>query len=212
MTKRGTSHTRSRYDFIAPLYNVMEWPVEQLFYHKWREQLWKQVEGPEVLEIGVGTGKNIPWYADDVHVTGIDLSPKMLKRADTAAKKNASSIVTLLEMDAQNLAFSKDTFNTTVATFAFCSIPDPVEGLREALRVTKPGGSLLLLEHMRSKNAFAASVMKLLDGPIHYLIGVHIARETVKNVEAAGWNIKEVKDLTSTGIFRFIHGVKPEGH
>ncbi len=81
MAQRGKQHTRSRYDFIAPLYNAMEWPVEQLLLKRWRNELWDQITGPQVLEIGVGTGKNIPYYPEKIELTGIDLSPGMLKQA-----------------------------------------------------------------------------------------------------------------------------------
>jgi ubiquinone/menaquinone biosynthesis C-methylase UbiE len=79
-----------------------------------------------------------------------------------------------------------------------------VGGLREALRVTKPGGKLYLLEHMLSKNKTVAAAMKNLDSPIHFLSGVHIARQTLKNVEKAGWKIGQVQELTSNGVFRMI--------
>ena len=203
-----TQFTRKRYNATSVIYNLMEWPVEQLWYKTWRKQLWSKVKGPEVLEIGVGTGKNIPWYPDDVEVTGIDLSSGMLKRAKKVLAEAKNNHVTLQEMDAQQMGFPENTFNEVVATFAFCSVPDPVLGLKEALRVTKPGGKLLLLEHMLSKNERFAVVMKKLDPPIHYLSGVHIARKTVENVEKAGWEINQVQELTSNGVFRMIEAVK----
>ena len=68
----------------------MEWPVEQLWFKKWRRRLWNQVEGPKVLEIGVGTGKNISYYTEDLQVTAIDLSPGMLKRSKKKLARNNS--------------------------------------------------------------------------------------------------------------------------
>lgn len=199
-----THFTKKRYNTISVIYNLMEWPVEYLFFKKWRKQLWAKVSGPEVLEIGVGTGKNIPFYPEDLQITGIDLSPKMLSRAKNMLAKHENKNVTLREMDAQNMEFEDHRFDETMATFVFCSVPDPVLGLAEARRVTKPGGKLYLLEHMLSKNKSFASVMKKLDAPIHYLGGVHIARRTVKNIEEAGWKIDQVQDLTSNGIVRMI--------
>jgi len=206
---RDTAHTQNRYDWIAPLYNVMEWPVEKLLFQDWRSDLWQQVEGPSVLEIGVGTGKNIPYYPDDIKLTGIDLSPKMLQRAKQLLTNHQKSNVTLKEMDAQDTNFPNNQFDDVVATFVFCSVPDPVLGLREALRVTRPGGRLHLLEHMRAEWSPLASVMDRLDAPIHYLIGVHIARETVTNVEKAGWQIQKVQKLTKGGIVKKIEAIKP---
>jgi len=209
MTQRGKQHTRSRYDLIAPLYNIMEWPIEQLLFKDWRKVLWDQITGPKVLEIGVGTGKNIPYYPKDIEVTGIDLSPGMLKRAKQRLTKKKDDHLTLREMDAQQMNFPNDTFDDVVATFVFCSVPDPVLGLKESLRVTKPGGKLHLLEHMRADGTVLSSTMDKLDSPIHYLSGVHIARRTVSNVKAAGWDIENVHELTSGGIVKKIEATKP---
>ncbi|WP_445664346.1 class I SAM-dependent methyltransferase [Fodinibius sp. AD559] len=112
-------------------------------------------------------------------------------------------------MDVQQIEFPEDTFDAVVATFVFCSVPDPILGLKEALRVTKPGGKLHLLEHMRAENPMLGSLMGRLDSPIHYICGVHIARQTVLNVEEAGWNIEQVQDLTAKGIFKSIEATKP---
>ncbi len=203
-----TEHTKKRYNTTSVVYNIMEWPIEHLWYKIWRKQLWEKVHGPDVLEIGVGTGKNIPFYPDKLEVSGIDLSSGMLKRAKQVLATEKNNRVTLREMDAQQMDFPDDSFDNIVATFVFCSVPDPVLGLQEALRVAKPGGRLYLLEHMLSKKESFGAIMKKLDGPMHYLSGVHIARETVKNVENAGWDIDEVQELTSNGIFRKIEATK----
>ena len=200
----ATDHTRSRYNTAAPVYDWMEWPVE-----RWLYRLWAEVEGPEVLEIGVGTGKNIPYYPEGVHVTAIDLSPKMLERARRVARRYPERRMTLLEMDAQALRFPDDTFDDVVATFVFCSVPGPVQGLREALRVTQPGGRLHLLEHMRARPPRLARIMDVLDGPVHWLTGVHVARETVQNVRNAGWTLDEVIPLSRADVFRGIKAHKP---
>ncbi|PAU94284.1 SAM-dependent methyltransferase [Aliifodinibius salipaludis] len=206
---KQTQFTKNRYNATSVIYNFMEWPVEQLWYKKWRQKLWQNIHGPTVLEIGVGTGKNIPYYLEDVEITGIDLSPGMLKRANKLLPDPAKDHITLREMDAQQMDFSDNHFEEVVATFVFCSVPDPILGLKEALRVTKPGGRLHLLEHMTADQSFLASLMEKLDAPIHYLSGVHIARNTVKNVEKAGWNIEKVQDLTAKGIFKKIEASKP---
>jgi len=207
--REGNKHTLSRYQFVAPFYNVMEWPVEQLWYKRWRRKLWAHVNGPKVLEIGVGTGKNIPHYPKNLEITGIDLSSGMLKKAKKLSSAYANNHIHLRVMDAQQMEFTDNTFDDAVATFVFCSVPDPVRGLKEALRVTKPGGKLHLLEHMRSRNQSLGKVMDKLDKPFHYLSGVHIARRTVVNVKMSGWELTDVRDLNPTGIFRRIEAVKP---
>lgn len=208
-----TRFTKKRYDATSAIYNIMEWPVEQLWYKRWRKELWREVKGPKVLEIGVGTGKNMPFHGDDLQVTAIDLSPGMLKRARkkrSSLPSSRKSRIQLREMDAQNMEFKENTFDEVVATFAFCSVPDPVLGLREARRVTRPGGQIHLLEHMRSRNESVAEVMKILDPPFHYLSGVHIARTTAENVEKAGWELTQVEDKAMNGVFRLIRAQNPE--
>lgn len=206
----ATAHTRRRYDAVAPLYDLLEWPFERTLFRLWRRSLWGEVQGPDVLELGVGTGKNIPFYPDDVQLTAIDLSEAMLARARRQARRHPEKHAKLHVMDAQALDFSNDTFDETVATFVFCSVPDPVQGLREALRVTKPGGRLLLLEHMRASPPVLARLMDALDAPIHWLVGVHIARRTVENVRRAGWQIETVRSLSGADIFRQIVARKPQ--
>lgn len=204
-----TSFTKNRYNTTSSIYDIMEWPVEQLWYKKWRRKLWQEIHGPIVLEIGVGTGKNIPHYPRDIELTGIDLSPGMLKYARQLLSEKQHGHIDLREMDAQNMSFPDNHFDETVATFAFCSIPDPVLGLKEALRVTKPGGKLHLLEHTSAESSLLAKLMKKLDVVTYYLIGVHIARKTAQNVENAGWEIDNVRELSAQGIFKRIEATKP---
>ena len=203
-----TQFTKKRYNAASTIYNLFEWPMEQLWYKKWRKKFWRRVNGPKVLEIGVGTGKNIPYHPDQIKLTGIDLSPNMLKQAKGLLAKEQKKHITLQEMDVQELDFPDNHFDEVVATFVFCSVPDPILGLKEVLRVTKPGGKLHLLEHMRSGNPLLGAAMDKLDGPIHYISGVHIARQTMENVEAAGWKVEQVKNLTMGGIFKRIEAVK----
>jgi len=206
----ATAHTQRRYDLWASVYDYAEWPAERLLFQSWREQLWAVVDGPEVLEIGVGTGKNMPYYPDDAHVTAIDLSPNMVERARRQAQQFPEKKMTIREMDVQSLDFFDAQFDEVVATMVFCSVPDPVLGLREAFRVTKPGGHLRLLEHMRASPPLLARLMDRFDAPIHWAAGMHIARETVDNVRRAGWNVQTVEPLTRGDIFRRIVARRPE--
>ncbi len=207
----ATQFTRSRYNTVASFYDVMELGMESARFKGWRAALWRDVRGPRVLEIGVGTGKNIPYHPDGVQVTGIDLSEKMLARARKRAQERGDArIISLQMMDAQALAFEDASFDEVVATFVFCSVPDPVLGLKEALRVTKPGGRLLMLEHMLAEPQPLAKTMTLLDSPFHWMTGVHIARRTVENVAAAGWQVQEVAPLSFGSIFRRIIAIRPD--
>ena len=197
-----TRATRRRYDRIARFYDVMGGFGEQR-YRNWRERAWALVAGPEVLEVGVGTGKNIPYYPPDAHVTAIDVSAQMLSRARRRAEELAAH-VTLREMDAQNLEFPDDFFDSGLGTFIFCSVPDAVLGLQELRRVVKPGGRVVLLEHVRALNPMLGTVMDVLDPLVARLMGPHINRETVANVRRAGLEVERVESLDRFGIFTLI--------
>lgn len=206
---QATEFTRSRYDAVARFYDLLEWPMEQFLFRSWRRQLWQDVRGPSVLELGVGTGKNIPFYPPGVEVNAVDFSAAMLEGARRQAARHPHVQVQLEEQDIQQLDFPDDAFDEVVATFVFCSVPDPGLGLHEALRVAKPGGRLLLLEHMRAASPPLGRLMDGLDGPVHYLSGVHIARHTVDNVRDAGWQVDRVVPLAANSIFRRIEAHAP---
>lgn len=206
----SNKHTKNRYDLLAPIYNLMEWPAEQLLFRRWRKRLWGEVNGPKVLEIGIGTGKNISLHPLNVQVTGIDISSGMLNKARDYISKHQIRNVDVQEADVQQLPYTDNSFDEVVGTFIFCSVPDPVKGLKEALRVTKPGSHLYLLEHMLAGNNWLAAIMKKVDPIFHYITGVHIARETLTNIEKAGWEILNADKLISNGVFQMIVARKPD--
>lgn len=190
---RATARTRARYDRNARFYDLMESGLERKFA-AWRADLWRRVRGVRVLEVGVGTGKNIPYYPKDAGVTAIDLSPRMLEHARERAEREGVA-VDLIEADAQALPFPDASFDAAVATFVFCSVPDPVLGLGELRRVLVPGGQLLLLEHVLSGKPALRPVMRLLNPLTVRASGANIDRETVENVRRAGFAEPRVEDL-----------------
>lgn len=189
----STRATRARYDRIARFYDMMEVRMEKGSMADWRVKLWSLVKGPRVLEVGVGTGKNIPYYPEGTQVTAIDLSPRMLERARQRAKAEGSD-VDLRLMDAQHLEFPDATFDTTLATCVFCSVPDPVQGLRELKRVTKLEGQILLLEHVRPGGGLG-TVTDVANPLMVRLMGANINRRTLDNMERAGLAIRSVQNL-----------------
>jgi len=164
------------------------------------------VEGQIILEVGVGTGKNFPFYPSGTDITAIDFSEKMLDRAREKAKKQDIEIA-LQQMDVQNLSFEDDTFDTIVSTFVFCSVPDPIKGLKEIKRVCKPNGKVLLLEHVLSANRFLAFIMNMVNPLVVRTMGPHINRKTVGNVSISGLKVEKVTDLAA-GIFKLIEARK----
>jgi ubiquinone/menaquinone biosynthesis C-methylase UbiE len=204
---RETAVTRLRYERIAPIYDRMEVLAEKRYKH-WRQRLWSMVIGPKVLEVGVGTGKNMPFYPPEMEVTAIDLTPGMLERAKIRAK-DLNLKVDLRLGDVQNLEFADHKFDTVLATCVFCSVPDPVLGLKEVLRVTKPGGQALFIEHVRSEKLLLGALMDLANPLVVRLMGPNINRQTVQNVQSSGLQISEVENLGMGDIFKLIVAQKP---
>jgi len=184
--------TRNRYNRLASHYDIMESLMEGTF-GLWRRSLLASTKG-KVLEVGVGTGKNFPLYPPGADVTGIDVAERMLALAKAkVARLNLP--FNLREQDVQQLDFSDNTFDTAVATFVFCSVPDPVKGLRELRRVVKAGGRILLLEHVRIDKPIIGFIMDCLNPLIVRLVGANINRRTVENVEKAGLIIENLEHL-----------------
>jgi ubiquinone/menaquinone biosynthesis C-methylase UbiE len=191
---KANDSTRKAYDRASRWYDLQEWLPEKLAMGGWRRNLWARVPAGRLLEVGVGTGRNLPLYGEGHVVAAIDISPKMLAKAEAKAERLKTS-VDLRVMDAQQMEFPDESFDSAVATFVFCSVPDPVLGLREVRRVVKPGGQVFLLEHVLSKRQPFRWIMERLNGFVRTTGGANINRDTVKNVEAAGFAVLEVHDL-----------------
>jgi len=138
------------YKFYAPAYDfVFDW-----IFHPGREQAMRLLDvkrNDHVLEVGIGTGLNLPLYPTHCHITGIDLSEEMLEKAQDKIIELGLISVTLKVMDATVMDFGQSEFDSAVATYTISAVPDPVGVLREMRRVVKPGGSIVLLNHFRSE-------------------------------------------------------------
>lgn len=192
-----TETIKRRYNRTAFFYDMMD----RMISRELRHRAFFHARG-KVLEVGVGTGANLPFYPAGCEVTGIDFSPGMLAKAKEKVQL-AKVPVILMEMDAQRMDFADNTFDTVVATCVFCSVPDPVKGLKEVRRVCKDEGRIILLEHVRSDNPLLGKLMDILNPVSLYLVGSNINRRTVENVEAAGIRISQV-DNVSGKIFKLI--------
>lgn len=167
-----------------------------------RDRLMARARG-RVLEVGVGTGTNLRHYPAGVDLTGVDLSPRMLQQARARVERVGSS-AELIQGDVERLTFPDATFDTVTATCVFCSVGDPVRGLQEVRRVTKPDGQVLLYEHVRPKNRILGTLFDLLTPLTRRLMGPSINRRTEQNIRTDGLKISEVR---RHGIWREIVAV-----
>jgi ubiquinone/menaquinone biosynthesis C-methylase UbiE len=189
-----TDRIRNRYDRLSPYYNLLESFLEKVAFSKWRKRAFDYLEGENILEVGVGTGKNLDFYPPEKRWTAIDFSPGMLNKAKIKLEKKRIN-VDLIEMDVQELQFEDQSFDTVLATFVFCSVPDPIKGLKEIKRVCKKGGKIILLEHVRPSGRLLGRLFDAFNPFIVKLMGVNINRETVANIKKAGLKIEKERSL-----------------
>lgn len=194
----------NKFDKFAGSYNL----VDHIIPTKWRQKATALAYG-RVLEVGIGTGLNIPFYtASSNEIVGIDVSPRMLEQAKEKAA-HCSVPIKLEIMDVQNLPLPSASFDCVIATFVFCSVPEPIAGLQECCRILKPGGRFILLEHMDSRNKLAHGLLNLLDPITVRRLGDHLTRRTVDSVISAGFQVKSVEELFGD-VVRLIVAEKPK--
>lgn len=196
--------TQRRYDRQAALYDLMEAPMERTVFKGLRRRLWGEVDGGRVLEIGVGTGKNMPYHRESARTVAVDISPRMLRRAASRARRLGRD-ADLVLADVQHLPFRDGAFDAAAATFVFCSVPHPVPGLQEVRRVVRDEGRVHLLEHVRAANPIVGRLMDLLNPIVVRLSGANINRDTVSNVEKADIALDAVESR-GLGILKLIRG------
>ncbi len=184
--------TSRKYSRIAKLYDLFEWPIEKLLFKKLRKEAVSYAYG-DVLEVGIGTGKNLPYYDKSVNLTAIDFSPGMLEIVKNKETELDLNVFRLHEMDVQDLEFEDDCFDTIISTFVFCTVPDPIAGLKEVYRVLKPKGKVIFLEHMKSKYSVLNIFLYIMNIVSTRVLGTSMIRETQKNIEQSGFTIVSVE-------------------
>lgn len=187
------------YDRVADIYDLYTSPMEAMGGREARTRLFHHARG-RVLELGIGTGASLTSYPADVDLTGIDISPRMLDRARRRAAKLGLT-VQLDVVDIEHLPYPDDSFDTVTASCVFCSVPDPVQGLREAGRVTRPDGLILLFEHVRPTSPALGWLADVLSPLTRRVFGPELNRNTERNARAAGLVLREVN---RRGVWRTI--------
>jgi ubiquinone/menaquinone biosynthesis C-methylase UbiE len=194
---------QKRWDLNSYFYDIWTAPMEFMGGHAWRTMLFSQLPEGKILEVGIGTGANIPFYLpENRSYTGIDLSPNMLKRAALRAAHHKTDVV-LQVMDIEHMDFSNETFDAAVSTCVFCSVPDPIRGLRGIRRVMKKEGVALFIEHMRPNKESLGKIFDILNPFTAKFMGGSINRRTTENIKNAGFDIVE-EQMLFWDVFRFI--------
>ena len=187
--------TAEKYSRISHLYDTFEYPIERVLFQKLRTKAISYAQ-KNTLEVGVGTGKNLPYYYPDIILKAIDFSSGMLKVAHRKQKNVQVKHLQLYKMDVQQLAFDSNSFDTVVSTFVFWTVPDPIAGLKEVYRVLKPSGTAIFLEHMKSNYGLVNIPLYVMNVFSKRLLGTSMVRETQKNIELVGFTIESVEKKT----------------
>jgi ubiquinone/menaquinone biosynthesis C-methylase UbiE len=179
---------------------------DRLLFAGGREWVCSQAAG-DVLEIGIGTGRNLPHYRADVSLIGIELSPAMLEIARARARELGRE-VDLRVGDAQALEFPDDSFDAVVCTLSLCTIPDDRAAVAEVRRVLRPGGRFLLLEHVRSPVLPVRLGQRLLDPLAVRFEADHLLREPLEHLRAERFEVERF-ERSKLGIVERVVARKP---
>jgi ubiquinone/menaquinone biosynthesis C-methylase UbiE len=203
-----TERVRRLQDREAPRYDRNISIFERTLFGDGRRWVCEQARG-QVLELAIGTARNLPYYPADVTLTGIELSPEMLaigeQRADQLGRQ-----VDLRVGDAQALELSAESFDTVVCTLGLCTIPDPRRAVAEARRVLRPGGRVLLLEHVCSPVGAVRAIERLLEPLFVRLAADHLTREPLDYLRDEGFEIERL-ERSKWGIVERVSARKPGG-
>jgi ubiquinone/menaquinone biosynthesis C-methylase UbiE len=201
-----TDRIRALYEKEAPKYDRTMGRWDRILFTGNREWVCAQAGG-EVLEIAIGTGRNLSFYPDEIRLTGVELSPPMVEIARQRAAELGREVELRLG-DAEALDFADASFDTVICTYSLCTIPDDRAAVREAKRVLRPGGKFILAEHVRSPVGIVRAVERLIEPMAVRLGGDHLTREPLDHLEAEGFTVEEVK-RSKLGIVELVRAAKP---
>ena len=191
-------------EILATMYDPIISPFDSFGVRRWRQWTVSDAIG-RVLEIGVGTGLNLPYYRNAQTIAAIDPDGASLQRA---LARRDGKIITLHQASAEALPFAAESFDSVVGTLTFCSIGDPGLALNEVRRVLKPGGMFRLVEHVRMKNRAIAAVQDWATPAWKQIAGnCHLNRDTLASIQQAGFQVQAVQEHIG-GFFIGIDAVK----
>lgn len=185
MKTETEKQTASKWDKAAASFDLMNAGVEVRFGDQKRD--WFSRAAGKTLLVAVGTGLDLPYLPAGADVIGVDISEKMLKKAADRIKRSGKE-TKLLRGDVQRFGIRDNAIDTVVTSCTFCSVPDPVKGLKELLRVLKPGGKMLMFEHVRSRISWMGPMMDLLT-VFTRRVGPELNRDTRGNIKKAGFRL-----------------------
>ncbi len=194
------------YAILSPVYDI----IFDKVFHPGRVRAIDLLEirpGDRVLEVGVGTGLNLPLYPVGCSIVGVDISTEMLRKARQRVDELRLRNVQLKVMDASNLAFTDDSFDHVIATYVISAVPDPVKTLQEMHRVCKPQGHLVILNHFKSDNPVIGAMEEML-APVCQRIGFKTdlkLRPLLERVSLAPEQLHRVNMLNGWRLVRCIN-------
>lgn len=196
--------TQAKWDRAAPTFDLMAGKGAEDRWRPFKQELFSKMEG-RVLFLALGTGLDIPTFPPGLHITALDISPKMLEVAAPRIAAYDGEIEARV-MDVHELDYADDSFDQVFTSCTFCSVPNPVGGLQQLRRVLKPGGDLYMFEHTGSRY-YPFKLMMDFMTLLTRKIGPDMNRTTVANVQAAGFRLREVNNLF-LDVVKTIHAVK----
>ncbi len=189
--------------FFAVTYDRQMAKIERAGLHAFREGLLAGASG-RVLEIGGGTGANLPFYGSAVEsLTITEPESPMLHRLERKVRERAP-LTTVLRAPAEDLPFEDDSFDVAVSTLVLCGVDDQPRALRELRRVLRPDGRLLFMEHVRSDDAHLARRQDRMNGLSRFLVGCECNRPTLESIRAEGFAVTHVEHTTMPKVPSFV--------
>jgi phosphatidylethanolamine/phosphatidyl-N-methylethanolamine N-methyltransferase len=196
------------YAILSPVYDFL---FDKIFYpgRVAAVDLLEIQPGSRVLEVGVGTGLNLPLYPRDCDVTGVDISEEMLRKAEERVRTLRMTNTKLVVMDGSKLEFADNSFDRVIATYVISAVPDPVKTLLEMRRVCKPSGHLVILNHFKSDNAIIGMFEKIL-APVCTKIGFNTELKLLPLLERVALAPEQLHRVNLMNGWRLVRCINPQ--